>query len=236
LATTTDFDVITFDCYGTLIDWETGIRAGFKQALWNLGLSPSEEALVFDLYEKEEKKIESGSYVPYRSVLAEALSATGRSMGKTIPEESARILAEQLPKWLPFPDTNPSLQRLASRYRLGILSNVDNDLLSGTLQNFPVSFDILVTAEKIRSYKPKPKHWLEAKTIIGERGWLHVAGSLFHDIEPATKLGIRTVWINRKRQPTRLPDYNLVREMANLTQLADWLDPSSPTGVQTLSD
>lgn len=112
--------------------------------------------MIFDLYETEEKKIESRSYFPYRRVFSEALGAVCKSLGKRIPKRSAGILAEQLPKWPPFPEANLSLQRLASKYQLGILSNVDNDLLSGTLQSFPVSFDIIVTAEKIKSYKPNP--------------------------------------------------------------------------------
>jgi 2-haloalkanoic acid dehalogenase type II len=224
LATSPDFDVITFDCYGTLIDWETGIRAGFKQALENLGLRHSEETLIFDLYEEEEKRIEKFSYRPYRRVLAEALSTAANKIGKRTSEVSYDILADQLPKWRPFPDTNPALQRLAMKYKLGILSNVDNDLLSGTLKNFVVSFDFLVTAENVRSYKPRPKHFLEAKKIIGDRSWLHVAASLYHDIDPASKLGIPAVWVNRKgSEQGREYSTKTVKEVSNLTQLANWL-------------
>jgi 2-haloalkanoic acid dehalogenase type II len=224
LARTPDFNVITFDCYGTLIDWETGIRAGFKQALENLGLSESEETQVFDLYEKEEKRIEGLPYRPYRRVLAEALSSASNKIGKRISERSSHILADQLPKWRPFPDTNPALQKLATKHKLGILSNVDNDLLSGTLKNFSVPFDFLVTAENVRSYKPKPKHFIEAQKIIGDSNWLHVASSLYHDVEPASKLGIPAVWVNRKRsEKGREYSTKRAKEVVNLTQLADWL-------------
>jgi 2-haloalkanoic acid dehalogenase type II len=224
LAKRSDFEVITFDCYGTLIDWETGIRAGFKQALENLGLNQSEKTSIFDLYEEEEKRIERLSYRPYRRVLTEALSSAANKIGKRISEGSSDILADQLPYWRPFPDTNPALQKLTAKFKLGILSNVDNDLLSGTLKNFVVRFDLLVTAENVRSYKPKPKHFLEAKRIIGDRKWLHVAASLYHDIEPASKLGIRAVWVNRKRSEPGL-EYStkIVKQVGNMTQLADWL-------------
>ncbi|HZY47544.1 MAG TPA: haloacid dehalogenase type II [Candidatus Bathyarchaeia archaeon] len=219
-----DLEVITFDCYGTLIDWETGIRTAFKQTLENLGLSKTEEAKVFDLYEKEERRIESETYRPYRRVLAEALSAAAGSIGQRIPERSLGILSEQLPNWRPFSDTNPALQRLAPKYKLGILSNVDNELLSGTLKHLSVPFDLLVTAEKVRSYKPRPKHFQEARKWIGNRGWLHVAASLYHDIEPACRLGINSVWVNRKKS-SEGQEYRgkISREVNDLAQLADWL-------------
>lgn len=218
-----DPEVITFDCYGTLIDWETGIRAGFEQAFRNLSLSDTEKRRIFDLYKEEEKQIELRSYRPYRQVLTQALSTAARDLGKKIPKESASILAEQLPQWRPFPDANPALERLAKKYKLGILSNVDNDLLSGTLKNFTVAFDILVTAEKVRSYKPRPKHWLEARKIIGDRGWIHAAGSLYHDIEPASKLGIKALWVNRKNMGPGQMHQGILREVSSLTELADWL-------------
>src|SRR5213080_5518923 len=116
LAMQREYQIITFDCYGTLIDWETGIRATFKQALKDLELSHSEEAGVFDLYEEEEKRIEALSpHRSYREVLSEAASAAARRFGKNIPKELSALLAEQLPGWNPFPDTNPALERLASR-------------------------------------------------------------------------------------------------------------------------
>jgi len=226
LARQREYDFITFDCYGTLIDWETGIRVSFKQALRDLGLSQSEEARVFDLYEEEEKRIESlKPYKSYRTVLSEAASAAARRLGKNIPKELSTLLAEQLPGWDPFPDTNPALERLASKYKLGILSNVDNDLLTGTLKHFNIPFDLVVTAERVRSYKPGRKHFEEAQRIIGDKGWLHVAASLYHDIESASKRGIKTVWVNRKKSIEGRKYLGFVKEVEKLTQLADWLSP-----------
>jgi len=221
-----EFEFITFDCYGTLIDWETGIRRAFKQALEGTGLSQTQEAELFELYQEEEKKIEAQMpYRSYRQVLALAASAAARKFGKTIPEKLSTILAEQLPSWSPFPDTNPALERLSTECTLGILSNVDDDLLAGTLKHFAVPFDLVVTAERVRSYKPGTEHFEEARRIIGaDRGWLHVAASLYHDIEPALRLGIRTTWVNRKNSPEgRRLKGRIAKEVKDLTQLADWL-------------
>jgi 2-haloalkanoic acid dehalogenase type II len=223
-----EFEFVTFDCYGTLIDWETGIRLAFKQALAGMGLSQSQEGELFELYQEEEKTIEGEMpYQKYREVLALAASRAARRFGKNIPEKLSEILAEQLPNWSSFPDTNPALERLATEYTLGILSNVDNDLLAGTLKHFTVPFDLVVTAERVRSYKPGPEHFEEARRIIGaDRGWLHVAASLYHDIEPALRLGINTAWINRKNSSEgKGLRGKIAREAKDLTQLADWLTP-----------
>ena len=223
-----EFEFVTFDCYGTLIDWETGIRRGFKQALEGTGLTQTEEGELFRLYEEEEKRIEGQMpYRPYREVLSLAASGAARKFGKNVPERLSSLLAEQLPSWAPFPDTNSALERLSTEYVLGILSNVDDDLLAGTLNHFRVPFDLVVTAERVRSYKPGTEHFEEARRIIGaDRGWLHVAASLYHDIEPASRLGINTAWINRGNSPEgkRLKG-RIVREAKDLAELADWLAP-----------
>jgi len=221
-----EFEFVTFDCYGTLIDWETGIQHAFKHALEGAGLSQTQEAELFALYEEEEKRIEGQMpYRSYRQVLSLAASEAAKKFGKNIPEKLSSILAEQLPSWDPFPDTNPALERLATEYTLGILSNVDNDLLAGTLKRFTVSFDLVVTAERVRSYKPGTEHFEEARRIIGaDRGWLHVAASLYHDIEPASRLGINTAWVNRKNSPEgRRLKGRIAKEVKDLTQLADWV-------------
>ena len=223
-----EFEFVTFDCYGTLIDWETGIRCAFKQALEGTGLSPAQEGELFEMYQEEEKRIEGQMpYRPYREVLSLAASGAARKFGQNIPERLSSVLAEQLPGWAPFPDTNPALERLSTEYVLGILSNVDDDLLDGTLKHLTVPFDLVVTAERVRSYKPETEHFEEARRIIGaDRGWLHVAASLYHDIEPASRLGINTVWVNR-RNGTEGRQFRgkILREVRDLAQLADWLAP-----------
>jgi FMN phosphatase YigB (HAD superfamily) len=113
------------------------------------------------------------------------------------PPDSS-FLAEDLPTWTPFPDTNPSLGALSRRHRLGILSNVDNDLIAGTLKHLNAKFDFLITAESVGSYKPALAHFEEAKRRIGGKTWAHVAASQYHDIQPALTLAIPAFWVNRK--------------------------------------
>ncbi len=218
---------MTFDCYGTLIDWETGIRDSFRRALAENGSSDIEEKRIFELYEEEERRIEKElPYRPYRQVLSETVSSVARKTGWDLAPERSVFLARDLPGWRPFLDTNPALQRLVGKFRLGILSNVDDDLLSGTLKHLAVPFEIIVTAEQVKAYKPSAAHFEKARRVIGDgREWLHVAGSLYHDIEPARKLGIEAVWVNRKNQP--LPgNYRgpRVRQVDGLEKLAAMLN------------
>ena len=201
------YDVITFDCYGTLIDWESGICAAFESA----GVE-GEEALRE--YARVEPQVESGPYRSYRQVLAETASRIAAYV-------DASFLAKSLPSWKPFPDTNAALQRLrAAGIRLGILSNVDDDLLAGTRKHFTVDFDVIVTAQQVQSYKPGHAHFLEARKRIGNARWLHAAQSNFHDIVPTNALGIANAWINRHGE-SPLPGGTPKHRFSNLTQLTD---------------
>jgi 2-haloalkanoic acid dehalogenase type II len=146
-----------------------------------------------------------------------------KRFGWTPAPERARGLAESLPGWKPFPDTNPALERLVSAgHRLGILSNVDDDLLAGTLRHFTVPFDLLVTAQQVRSYKPAPGHFETARRRIGRSRWLHAAQSHFHDVVPCRALGIPVAWINRKGESGR-EDVRPDIEVSTLAGLADRL-------------
>jgi len=217
--------VITFDCYGTLIDWETGIRNSFRSAMLRTGASQGFESKAFELYEEEERRIErERPHLLYRDVLSKTSLSVARKIGWKLSEAESTFLAKELPTWTPFPDTKPSLARLSTEHTLGILSNVDNDLLAGTIKHFTSPFKIKVTAEKVRSYKPASGHFEEARRIIGARPWTHVAASQYHDIEPAMQLGIKAVWVNRRGAPPA-HDYSKgkVSEVRGLSQLADLL-------------
>jgi 2-haloalkanoic acid dehalogenase type II len=212
------YQVITFDCYGTLIDWEAGIGAAFDQAARDDGISVRREEIL-RAYALVEPVVEREGYLRYREVLGETAIRIAHMLGWRL--ENPAFLAESLPSWKPFPDTNLALERLArAGVRLGILSNVDDDLLAATRRHFPVDFEIIVTAEQVQSYKPRPPHFLAAKQQIGNARWLHAAQSNFHDIVPAKQLRIDGAWINRKRQ-TALPGGTPTYEFADLTQLAD---------------
>ena len=217
------FEVITFDCYGTLIDWEAGIGTAFQKAAGEDGVR-FDESRIIETYAASERAVEAGEYQSYRIVLRESAARTAHALGWPRGRERCGFLAESLPSWLPFPDTNPSLQRLRELgITLGILSNVDDDLLEGTRRHFPVNFDIIVTAQQVKSYKPGRAHFEEARRKIGNRRWLHAAQSNFHDIVPANAFGIPTAWINRHAQKP-LPGGQPAMEFRTLAELADALD------------
>jgi 2-haloalkanoic acid dehalogenase type II len=222
----TGAEVITFDCYGTLIDWEKGIRNAFHNAILKTGGDPGLESKASEAYEEEERRVEKEKpHILYRDVLSKTSLAVARKIGWNLPEAESTFLARELPNWTPFPDTNPSLAKLARKHTLAILSNVDNDLLSRTVRHFTSPFEIRVTAENVRSYKPAFGHFEEARRIIGDRSWVHVAGSQYHDIEPAVKLGIKAVWVNRKNaRPTRNYSEKQVSEVKDLNELVNRLD------------
>ena len=216
------FDVITFDCYGTLIDWEAGITDAFKAAATADGVHVDPAAALKALFDTA-PQVEAAEYRTYREVLTEGAVRVGARLGWKIGTERASFLPESLPHWKPFPDTNAALERLSrAGYDLGILSNVDDDLLAGTRRHFSVDFSLLVTAQQVRSYKPAAGHFTTARVRIGDRRWLHAAQSYFHDITPAVAHRIPVAWINRKGQAPAgqaRPD----RSFRTLTELADWL-------------
>jgi len=218
------FDVLTFDCYGTLVDWDAGIGSAFVQAAAAQGVELDREA-VLAAYARAEPVVEAGPFRAYRDVLAATALEVARDLGWALEPAGAAFLALGLPSWPVFVDTNPALERLVSLgASLGILSNVDDDLLAQTRQHLSVDFDIIVTAQQVRSYKPARGHFDRARSIIGDRRWLHVAQSYFHDIEPAVALGIPVVWVNRKGEKpsgTARP----TAEVGDLTELVRWLTP-----------
>jgi 2-haloacid dehalogenase/putative hydrolase of the HAD superfamily len=216
------YDVVTFDCYGTLIDWEEGITTAFAGAAATAGVMVDHTA-VLQAYAEIEPDVEAEGYRSYRAVLAETARRVAVRLGWPLSETRASFLADSLPNWQPFADTNPALTRLAAAgYRLGILSNVDDDLLADTLRHLHVTFDLLVTAEQVRSYKPAPGHFHAARRWMGPWRWLHIAQSLFYDVSPAGSLGIPVAWVNRKGEEGQ-SGRRAVREFRTLLELADWL-------------
>jgi 2-haloacid dehalogenase/putative hydrolase of the HAD superfamily len=216
------YDVVTFDCYGTLIDWEGGIGDAFARAAARVGQALDPRSLLA-AYASIEPEVESGPYRSYREILRMTAARAAGRCGWALSEDSAGFLPESLPSWTPFPDTNPSLALLASAgVKLGILSNVDEQLLSATCRHFSVSFDLVVTAESVRSYKPGHAHFLEARERLGTARWLHAAQSYFHDVVPCLELGIPVAWINRKNEVagSRGP---AGWEFRDLARFADWL-------------
>jgi 2-haloalkanoic acid dehalogenase type II len=191
------YDWITFDCYGTLVDWEGGITAAFEAAARAEGKVVARREVVA-LHAEIEPAVQAEAFRPYREVLAITAERMAPRLGLALPRGGA-FLAESLARWAPFDDTNEALGRLvAAGHRLGILSNVDDDLLAGTRARLDAPFDLVVTAQQVRSYKPGRAHFDAARAHVAGAPWLHAAQSRFHDIAAARALGVASAWIDRQ--------------------------------------
>jgi 2-haloacid dehalogenase len=213
------YGVITFDCYGTLIDWESGIANAFIATAAADGVTLTREA-VLRAYSETEHRVQAQAYRPYREVLRDTAVRVAAIVHWPLTTDRAGFLADSLGSWQLFPDTNDALERLAAVTRLGILSNIDDDLLDETREHFTVDFDVVVTAQQVRSYKPAHAHFQTARELIGSASWLHAAESNFHDIVPTNVLGIDNAWINRRRQ-TELPGGTPKYKFDDLAGLAE---------------
>ncbi len=192
-------EAITFDCYGTLIDWESGLLRALRPLLARHNLTLKDDAML-ELYASLESQAEKGTWVPYREVLGRVVDGLGKWVG-FVPQPHERLwIAESLPGWTPFPDTVQALADLKSRFRLGIISNVDDDLFAATSRHLGLDFDWVITAQQARAYKPAHAIFETALERIGlpRASILHAAQSLYHDIAPAQSLGLRTVRIDRR--------------------------------------
>jgi 2-haloacid dehalogenase len=220
----THWDTLSFDCYGTLVDWVTGITTAFSKAADRDGIELA-AADVIAAYHEVEPEVQADTYRPYRDVLGETALWVATRLAWPLEPERAGFLAESLPDWPVFADTRPALERLKSRYKLAILSNVDDDLLEETMGQIGVEFDWTVTAQQVRSYKPGHAHFLEAlKRLDGDRGrLLHVAQSKFHDIRPCAELGVDSVWVNRQDEvlDEKLRPLHVVKDLA---ELVEWIE------------
>ena len=191
--------LISFDCYGTLIDWEVGILGALRVLLAAHGELPPPEELL-EVYAEFERAAEASPYRPYRQVLSSVIEQFGSRHGFIADSTELDSLARSLPSWKPFDDTVPSLRRLAARYSLAVCSNIDDDLFQSTARQLEIPFTAVVTSEQVGSYKPNQGHFAELVRRTGFRAGeiLHVAQSLYHDIAPARNAGFHTVWLHRR--------------------------------------
>lgn len=192
------FEILTFDCYGTLINWEEGILGCLRPILAAHGIE-ADDLTILRLYGDFEAQAEQGEYRLYRQVLQSVVRQFAEHFAFTPTEDEVRSLPESLKDWKPWPDTATALQKLRGRFRLAIISNVDNDLFAATLPKLGVEFDHIITAEQARAYKPSLKVFELALTRLGvsRQRVLHVGQSIYHDVIPAHCLGLATVWVNR---------------------------------------
>jgi 2-haloacid dehalogenase len=192
------FEILTFDCYGTLIDWETGILSALHRILSAHG-KKIDDATLLEFYGNFEQLSERGAFHPYREVLRSVVQQFGDELGFVPTVEETSSLPDSLAAWKPWPDTVAALRQLKSRYRLAILSNVDDDLFAATRPQLEVEFDQVITAQQAQAYKPSLKifEFALARIQAPAHRILHVGQSIYHDVIPAQALGLATVWVNR---------------------------------------
>lgn len=197
---------VTFDVYGTLIDWDAGAANAFVKEAERDGftLDPAE---VIPLFHSVAQEIEAGSYELYAEVLRRTAVQIAKDLGWPLEPSRSGFLPESVPRWPAFKETNQVLQKIKKKYDVGLISNVDDKLLGLTRRHLqttmgqPLDFDLVVTAQQVRSYKPDPAHFTECERRIGgKKGWVHIASSYYHDVEPCIKKKIPVIWVNRTGQ------------------------------------
>lgn len=225
----TQYTTLTFDCYGTLIDWETGIVNAMRPALVAHGVEKTDEEILEAFSNLE--SIAQRPYKPYREVLAIVARQIGERFGFTPTDDEVETFSGSVVDWPAFPDSAAALDRLGRHFDLVILSNVDDDLFQGSAEKLQADFADVITAQQVGSYKPDPRNFQHMLTQLdrSKEQILHVAQSLFHDIAPAKDAGLTTVWINRRHDrpgfgatppQSATPDLELP-DMATLARMVD---------------
>jgi 2-haloacid dehalogenase len=217
---------VTFDVYGTLIDWDTGVYDAFKAEAERDGFTIERDQLIPLFYEVQ-KQIQAGSYELYAEVLRRTAVQIAKQLGWPLEPSRSGFLPDSVQRWPPFKETNPVLAKVAKKKRIGLISNIDDKLLGQTRRHIPLDFDLVVTAQQVRSYKPDPAHFTECERRIGgKKGWVHVAASYYYDVEPCLKKRIPVIWVNRSREQLepnqRKPDAEVhsLREAAKLVGIS----------------
>lgn len=225
------FSTISFDCYGTLIDWESGILPVLRSLLSRHNCNLADPAIL-ELYGEFEAEAESGPYRSYRQVLQSVVRDFGERLGFQVSPSEVSSLSESVAGWPPFADTVEALRQLKKHHKLAVISNIDNDLFAGTRKLLDVEFDAVITAEQAQSYKPSLHNFELALRTLGipREQLLHAAQSVYHDVIPARSLGIFTVWVNRKSArpgigAVRAADGNADLEVSDLAGLAALASP-----------
>jgi 2-haloacid dehalogenase len=214
---------VTFDCYGTLIDWETGAYEAFQQEAQRDGFTVDRDALI-PLFKSIQHEIQRGSYELYAEVLRRAAVRAAKELGWDLEPSRSSFLPASVPSWPPFRETNAQLERLSKQYEIGILSNIDDKLLGSTRRHFRVDFDLVVTAQQVRSYKPDPAHFREcARRIEGKRGWVHLGSGYETDVEPCLQQKVPVIWVNRSGEKVEQGQKKPTEEVKSLRDAAKLL-------------
>lgn len=221
------YEWLSFDCYGTLVDWEAGITEAVGGVFARHGVRRSRQQILALFADAEPKVQTSGEFLNYRRVLRDVMEIMAWEVSIRLRPEEADALANSLPEWPIFPDAPDALRRLQTRYRLAVISNVDDDLFRQTEEALDVKFSAVVTSQQEECYKPNPRVFFLAQERLGvefrKDCWLHVGESLYHDIGPANRLGIDSVWVKRPDRGggTRLTDAVPSLTVPDLSALAE---------------
>ncbi len=214
---------VTFDCYGTLIDWETGAFDAYTTEAQRDGFTVDREGMM-PLFVDIQRQIQRGSYELYAEVLRRTAVRSASELGWDLEPSRSGFLPASVPRWPPFRETNAQLERFAKKFELGVLSNIDDKLLGATRRHFRVDFDLVVTAQQVRSYKPDPAHFKEcARRIGGKRGWVHIASGYETDVEPCLKMKVPVIWVNRRGEKLEQSQKKPTEEVKNLREAAKLL-------------
>ena len=218
-------EFVTFDCYGTLIDWETGVFEAFEKEAKRDGFTVERDALIPRFIEIQ-RDIQRGSYELYAEVLRRAAVRVAGELGWELEPSRSNFLPDSVPRWMPFRETNAQLERFAKKYETGILSNIDDKLLGATRRHFRSDFDLVVTAQQVRSYKPDPAHFKECARRIEDRKkrWVHIASGYPTDVEPCLKQKIPVIWVNRDGETLQTGQKKPTAEVKTFREAGKLLD------------
>ncbi len=210
---------VTFDVYGTLIDWETGIYDAFDREAQRDGFQLPDRVELIAIFHEVSREIEAGSYELYAEVLRRTALEMASRMEWDLEPSRSGFLPDSIPRWLPFKETAPQLQKIAKKHQLGLIANIDDKLLGLTRRHIQTDFDLVVTAQQVRAYKPEPAHFTEfARRIGGKKGWVHVTASHHHDVVPCLKQRVPVVFINRSKQPLESSQKKPTAEASSLRE------------------
>lgn len=205
MALPKDIKWVTFDVYGTLIDCESGIYEAFQNEGKRSGFDVGDKTTLIELFNTHQEQITSGSYELYAEVLRRVALKIAEDLDWDLEPSRSNFLPDSVVRWKPYREANAALDRIAKKYQVGLVVNIDDKLLVASRRHIRSDFDIVVTAQQVRSYKPEAAHFTEtARRIGGKKGWMHVGSSYYYDVGPSLKAKLPTVWINRKGE--KLPE------------------------------
>ncbi len=214
---------VSFDVYGTLIDWEEGVYQAFRKEADRDGFTINRDEII-PLFHEISREIEGGSYELYAEVLRRTALEIAKRIGWPLEPSRSGFLPDSVARWAPFKETNTQMKKFTGKLETGLISNVDDKLLGVTRRHIPGDFELVVTAQQVRSYKPDPAHFKECERRMGsKKGWVHIAASYYHDVEPCIKARVPVIWVNRNKEQLEPSQKKPTEEVKTLLEAAKLL-------------